>query len=126
MLSRLEIHATLPVQDINRAKKFYADKLDLRPQSETPAGLVYQCKDSWFILFPSTGSSSGTFTQLGWSTDNIEAEVAELKARGLEFIDYDFPNFKTVNSIAVTGDTKAAWFKDSEGNLLGIVQLSQG
>jgi Glyoxalase/Bleomycin resistance protein/Dioxygenase superfamily. len=124
MLSRLEIHATLPVKDINRAKKFYADKLGLTPKEETPAGLVYQCKDSWFLLFPSSGESNGTFTQLGWETDNIEAEVAELKSRGLQFIDYNLPNFKTVNSIATTGPNRAAWFKDSEGNLLGIVQLS--
>jgi catechol 2,3-dioxygenase-like lactoylglutathione lyase family enzyme len=124
MLSRLEIHATLPVKDINRAKKFYADKLGLTPKEETPAGLVYQCKDSWFLLFPSSGESNGSFTQLGWETDNIEAEVAELKARGLQFLEYNQPNFKTVNSVATTGSTRAAWFKDSEGNLLGIVQLS--
>jgi catechol 2,3-dioxygenase-like lactoylglutathione lyase family enzyme len=124
MLSRLEIHATLPVKDINRAKKFYADKLGLTPKEETPAGLVYQCKDSWFLLFPSTGESNGSFTQLGWETDNIEAEVAELKSRGLQFIEYNLPDFKTVNSVATTGSTRAAWFKDSEGNLLGIVQLS--
>jgi catechol 2,3-dioxygenase-like lactoylglutathione lyase family enzyme len=124
MLSMLEIHATLPVKDINRAKKFYADKLGLTPKEETPAGLVYQCKDSWFLLFPSSGESNGSFTQLGWETDNIEAEVAELKARGLQFLEYNQPNFKTVNSVATTGSTRAAWFKDSEGNLLGIVQLT--
>ena len=123
MLSKLEIHATLPVKDLQRAKRFYADKLGLTPKSELPAGLMYQCKDSWFLLFPSSGASTAGFTQAGWQTDNIEAEVAELKARGVVFEEYNFPDFKTVHSIATTGNNRAAWFKDSEGNLLGIVQM---
>jgi catechol 2,3-dioxygenase-like lactoylglutathione lyase family enzyme len=124
MLSKLEIHATLPVQDLQRAKRFYTEKLGMTPKEELPAGLVFQCKDSWFLLYPSGGKSSGEFTQMGWETDDIEAEVAALKARGVVFEEYNWPNFKTVNSIATTADNRAAWFKDSEGNLLGIVQLS--
>jgi len=123
MLSKLEIHTTLPVQNLERARKFYADKLGLTPMSETPAGLMYEGKNSWFLLFPSSGQSNGTFTQAGWGTDNIEAEVAELKARGVEFVEYNLPNFKTVNGIATMGANRSAWFKDSEGNLLGIVQM---
>jgi catechol 2,3-dioxygenase-like lactoylglutathione lyase family enzyme len=123
MLSQREFHATIPVQDLSRARQFYAEKLGLQPESEMTGGLVYRCKDSWFLLFPSNGTSTGQFTQGGWTTDDIKAEVAELKARGLVFEEYDYPNLKTVNSIAMTGAGKAAWFKDSEGNLLGIVQL---
>ena len=63
------------------------------------------------------------FTQAGWATKNIDDEVAELKARGVVFIEYNLPDFKTVNSIATTGPNRADLFKDSEGNLLGIVQL---
>jgi catechol 2,3-dioxygenase-like lactoylglutathione lyase family enzyme len=123
MLSELEIHAALPVQDLARAKQFYAEKLGFSPVRETPAGLDYQCKHSWFSLYPSQGRSSGQFTQAGWRTDNIEAVVAELKSRGVVFEEYDLPNFKTVNSIATTGPIRAAWFKDSEGNLLGLAQF---
>ncbi len=123
MLSKLEFHATLPVKDLNRAKQYYAEKLGLTPTSEMAGGLVYKVKDSWFLLFPSSGSSSGQFTQGGFATDNIEAELAELKSRGVVFEEYDLPNFKSVNSIVTTGSNRAAWFKDSEGNLLGIVQL---
>jgi catechol 2,3-dioxygenase-like lactoylglutathione lyase family enzyme len=123
MLSQREFHTTIPVQDLNRARQFYAEKLGLQPESEMPGGLIYRCKDSWFLLFPSNGASTGQFTQGGWTTDDIEAEVAELKARGLDFEEYNYPNFKTVNGIAVTGAGRSAWFKDSEGNLLGIVQL---
>ncbi len=123
MLSKLEIHATLPVKDLNRARKFYEEKLGMKPASEAAGGLVYQCKDSWFLLFPSNGAADGQFTQAGWTTDALDAEVAELKSKGVVFEEYDFPGFKTVNSIATTGPSRAAWFKDSEGNLLGLVQL---
>jgi catechol 2,3-dioxygenase-like lactoylglutathione lyase family enzyme len=124
MLSKFEIHTTLPVQDLQRAKRFYAEKLGMTPKSELAGGLVYQCKNSWFLLYPSGGKSSGEFTQIGFDTDDIEAEVADLKSRGVVFEEYNWPNFKTVNSIFTTPDSRAAWFKDSEGNLLGIVQLT--
>lgn len=124
MLSKRAARATLPVKDLNRARKFYAEKLGLTPTSENPGGLTYKVKDSEFFLFPSSGASNGTFTQLGWQTDNIEAEVAELKSRGVVFEEYDLPNFKTVGSIVNTNGNRAAWFKDSEGNLHGVVQMT--
>jgi catechol 2,3-dioxygenase-like lactoylglutathione lyase family enzyme len=123
MLSKGEIHATIPAQDLNRARQFYAEKLGLQPESENPNGLIYRCKDSWFILFPSSGSSNASFTQASWAVEDIQAEVAELKARGVVFEEYDFPGLKTVNSIAETGPNRIAWFKDSEGNLLGLIQM---
>ncbi|MGZ6347237.1 MAG: VOC family protein [Anaerolineales bacterium] len=123
MLSSLEFHTTLPAADLQRAKQFYAEKLGFTSPEETPGGLVYHCKDSWFLVFQSQGQSNGQFTQGGWATDDIEREVRELKGRGVTFEEYNFPNFKTVNSIATTGPNRAAWFKDSEGNLLGIVQM---
>jgi len=123
MLSKLEIHTTLPVQDLQRAKRFYAEKLGMTPKSELAGGLVYQCKGAWFLLYPSGGKSSGEFTQMGFDTDNIEAEMAQLRSRGVVFEEYNWPDFKTVNGIFTTSDSRAAWFKDSEGNLLGIVQL---
>ena len=123
MLKDLEFHATLPVQDLARARQYYAEKLGLTPARETPGGLVYEGHGGWFLLFPSAGAGKSESTQMGWQTDNIDSEVAELKARGVVFMDYDLPNFKTVNSIATTGPNRAAWFKDSEGNILGIVQM---
>ena len=60
---------------------------------------------------------------MGWTVDDIEAEVSELKTRGVAFETYDFPGFDPTTSIATTGALKSAWFQDSEGNLLGLVQL---
>jgi catechol 2,3-dioxygenase-like lactoylglutathione lyase family enzyme len=125
MLANRPMHTALPTTDLERARRFYAEKLGLTPESEVPGGgLFYRCgENTRFLLFPSQGAASGTHTQAGWIVDDIEAEVAELKARGLTFEEYETPDFKTVKSVATTGPAKAAWFKDSEGNLLGLVQL---
>ncbi len=122
MLSKHEARATLPVKDLSRARKFYAEKLGLTPVEENAGGLTYQVKGSSFFLFPSAGASNGSFTQLGWETDNIEAEMAELKSRGVVFEEYDLPNFKTIGGIFTMQGSRAAWFKDSEGNLHGLVE----
>jgi catechol 2,3-dioxygenase-like lactoylglutathione lyase family enzyme len=124
MLSGARTHTTLPVEDPVRAKAFYADKLGLEPVSESQGGNFYESGDTRFLLFPTEGRPSGTHTQMGFAVDNIEATVAGLKERGVEFEEYDFPAFDKATSIAHTGPVLAAWFKDSEGNLLGVVQLS--
>ena len=54
--------------------------------------------------------------------DDIEREVAEFRARGVTFEEYDMPNMKTVNGIATAGGAKSAWFKDTEGNILAVIQ----
>jgi catechol 2,3-dioxygenase-like lactoylglutathione lyase family enzyme len=123
MLSKLPIHATIPALDMNRAKKFYSDKLGFSPASEKPEGITYKCKDGWFFLYPTQFAGTAQHTLAGWETDNIEKEVAELRSRGVKFEDYDYPNLKTVGGIATMGPNKAAWFKDSEGNILGITQM---
>jgi hypothetical protein len=58
-----------------------------------------------------------------WLMEDVESEVATLKARGVVFEEYDLPSLKTVNSIATIGPGKGAWFKDSEGNLLSLAQF---
>ena len=131
MLEHSDVSARLPAQDLKRAKAFYADKLGLMPSEERPGGLRYRCGNGWFSLFESSGRPTGSHTQLAWEVSNIEATVAELRARGVVFEEYDLPGLKTVNGIAeVAGHypsrggvgEKAAWFKDSEGNVLGIGQ----
>ena len=131
MLERSDVAARLPAQDLARAKSFYRDKLGLTPSEERPGGLRYQCGNGWFSLFESAGVPSGNHTQLVWEVDDVDATVAQLRPRGVVFEDYDLPDLKTVNGIAeVAGHypsrggvgEKAAWFRDSEGDLLGIGQ----
>jgi catechol 2,3-dioxygenase-like lactoylglutathione lyase family enzyme len=120
MLANSDVYATIPAQDLERAKSFYADKLDLKPIEERPEGLRYRCGNGGFLLFESSGAASGDHTQMGWDVDDVEAAVAELRGRGVVFEEYDLPGFKTVNGIAEIAGEKGAWFKDSEGNLLAI------
>jgi catechol 2,3-dioxygenase-like lactoylglutathione lyase family enzyme len=125
MLKNYPIQATLPAVDLERARQFYSEKLGLTPESELPGGLTYRCGEgTGFLLFPSLGQASGTHTQVSWAVDNLEAEMAELRGRGIVFEEYDTPNLKTINGVATMGEDKVAWFKDSEGNLHGMGQLS--
>jgi catechol 2,3-dioxygenase-like lactoylglutathione lyase family enzyme len=130
MLERSDVAARLPAQRLERARSFYRDKLGLEPNEETPGGLRYRCGNGWFSLLESAGIPSGSHAQLGWEVDDIEATVAQPRAPGVVFEEYDLPGLKTVNGIAeVTGNypsrgggERAAWFRESEGNLLGIGQ----
>jgi catechol 2,3-dioxygenase-like lactoylglutathione lyase family enzyme len=126
VLADCPIHTPLPVTDMERARRFYAERLGLLPEAELPNeldGLFYRCGGSRFLLFPSQTPSSGDHSQMTWLTSDIEADVAALKARGVIFEEYDLPGLKTVNSVAIIGESKGAWFKDSEGNLLALGQF---
>jgi catechol 2,3-dioxygenase-like lactoylglutathione lyase family enzyme len=134
MLEDSDVAARIPAQDLQRARSFYADKLGLTPAEERPGGLRYRCGNGEFAIFQSAGGASGAHTQMAWSVDNIEATVAELRDRGVVFEDYDLPGLNTVDGIAeVAGNypskggvgERAAWFRDSEGNVLGIGQAMQ-
>jgi catechol 2,3-dioxygenase-like lactoylglutathione lyase family enzyme len=130
MLEHSDVATRLPAGDLYRARKFYSEKLGLEPVEERPGGLRYRCGGGFFALFESAGAASGTHTQMGWEVADIEATVAALRARGVVFEDYDLPGLRTVNGIAeIAGNypskgvgEKGAWFRDSEGNLLGIGQ----
>src|ERR671935_2005771 len=128
MLSDSDVATRLPAQDLERAKAFYAEKLGLEPVEERPGGLLYRCGNGSFALFASAGAPSGTHTQMAWEVADIEATVAALRARGVVFEEYDLPGLRTVNGIAeIEGNypskgvgERGDWFRDSEGNLLGL------
>lgn len=127
MLADCPIHTPLPVTDMERAKRFYAEQLGLTPETALPDardGVFYRCGGTRFLLFPAQTPSSGTHTQMTWLTRDIAAEVAALKARGVVFEEYALPDLTTVNSVATIGESKGAWFKDSEGNLLALGQFA--
>ena len=123
MLANYPIHATLPATDLERARRFYTEKLGLTAESEAPEGVFYRSGDTRFLVFPSSGTASGANTQLSWTVDDLEAEVAALKARGVIFEVFDFPTLKTINGVARMGPVKIAWMKDSERNLLSVAQF---
>jgi catechol 2,3-dioxygenase-like lactoylglutathione lyase family enzyme len=121
----------LPAQDLERARRFYAQKLGLEPSEERPGGLLYRCRSGEFALFQSAGGPSGDHTQMAWEVEDIQATVRELRGRGVHLDEYDVAGLRTVDGIAeVEGNypskggkgERAAWFRDSEGNMLGMGQ----
>ncbi|RXH21152.1 VOC family protein [Bradyrhizobium zhanjiangense] len=130
MLANAKVATRLPAKDLDRARAFYSEKLGLDPIEQREGGLRYICASGEFAIFISAGVQSGTHTQMGWEVEDIEATVCELRARGVKFEDYDLPGLKTVEGIAeIAGNyaskgigERGAWFRDSEGNLLGIGQ----
>jgi catechol 2,3-dioxygenase-like lactoylglutathione lyase family enzyme len=121
----------LPAQDLDRARAFYRDKLGLSPVEEREGGLRYLCAAGEFHLFLSTGAARSTFTQMGFEVENIEAVVADLRSRGVVFETFDLPGFdEGEDGIVKVADNypskgvgeRGIWFRDSEGNLLGLAQ----
>ena len=123
MLQKSPMFAYIPAKDVNRARRFYEDKLGFKPGKEEAGGVVYEFADhTACFLYPTPNAGTSRASQAFWHVDNVEREVAELKARGVTFEEYDMPGLKTVNGIMTGGGGKAAWFKDTEGNIMAIVQ----
>jgi catechol 2,3-dioxygenase-like lactoylglutathione lyase family enzyme len=123
MLKDAAIVPYIPVSDVARARKFYEEKIGLRPKEKYAGGVIYECgKGSWVFMYPSAGAGTSKASTAFWSVDDVAAEVSGLKARGVVFEEYDRPGIKTENSIATGGGAKTAWFKDTEGNILAISQ----
>ncbi len=123
MLKNARIFPYIPVRNLTRARKFYEGTLGIAPAEEFGGGVIYKCgNDSSFFMYVSQGAGTSSASQAFWEVTDVEAEVAELKARGVVFEEYDLPGLKTVNGIATGGGAKTAWFKDTEGNILAVSQ----
>src|SRR5713226_9677693 len=119
MLTTAPIIPYIPVANVARARRFYEEKVGLKPGEEYAGGVIYECgKGSWVFLYPSAGAGTSKASTAFWTVDDVATEVAELKARGVVFEEYDLAWLKTVNSVATAGGAKTVWFKDSEGNIL--------
>ena len=124
MLANCIVQTTVPYLDFNRARQFYEEILGFAPSRLTPGDVMYECGNGTsFILYPSQFAGTAQNTAMGFLTNDIEAEVSSLQSRGIVFEEYDYPDLKTVNSIAEIPGGRVAWFKDTEGNILGITQL---
>jgi len=117
------VHSTIAVSDIDRAREFYEQTLGFTPTSVNPAGVFYPAgKGTRFLLYPSGEAGSNRATYVGFEVKDIEAEVKDLKGRGISFEQYE--GYTNDDGIADTPGTRAAWFKDPDGNIIGVVQLS--
>jgi len=122
-----QTYAKLPARDVERARAFYADKLGMTPFGEYNNHLYYELEGSHFMVYPSGGAASGTHDQLGFVVDDLGSTVATLRSNDIVFEEYEPPPGASADDgIMDFGGVKAAWFKDSEGNLLSVVEFASG
>jgi catechol 2,3-dioxygenase-like lactoylglutathione lyase family enzyme len=130
MIGVKSVATRLPAQDLERARTWYAEKLDLHPAEERPGGLRYVIGQGEFVVFSSSGASDGSFTQLAFTVEDLRAAMRELRSRGVVFMEYHRPPFVTRDGMAeIEGNYPSkgvrelgCWFLDSEGNMLGMGQ----
>jgi catechol 2,3-dioxygenase-like lactoylglutathione lyase family enzyme len=125
MLSSAEVRPTLPAIDLKRARQFYEDKLGLKVIQEDPSpGILMGAGNGSSIYLYQRGATKADHTVAVFTASDVEAEVKELQGKGVMFEDVEFPGIgRTVNGIAAMDGTKVAWFKDSEGNIIGISNM---
>ena len=125
MLGDFDLLTTLPVADLGRARRFYEQTLGFTPVSADSAGVRYRSGSSYFEIYPSLSGTPAQHTLAAWPVDDLHRVTAELRAKGVVFEEYDYPELKTENGIAELPHEWSAWFKDSEGNILAVSQLKQ-
>ena len=126
VLEQFPIHATVAASDLERAKAWYREKLDLEPKIDDPMGAWYRFNgDTWLLVYHTPSAGTAQNTQAGWAVTGIESVMGELRSRGVVFEDYDFGEMKTVNGLLATPGGKAAWFKDSEGNTFELSERAE-
>lgn len=124
MLNDKKTYATIPVADLARAQRFYTDLLGMHPEMITEGGVMYSSGETQFFVYPSAYRASG-HTQMSWRVSDIESEVAALKAAGIVFEEFDRPGVTSRGGIYQSGpNVRTAWFKDPDGNLLGLTEIS--
>ena len=96
MLQQAPMYAYIPAKDLARARKFYEDKIGLKPKREIAGGVAYEFgKGTGCFLYPTPNAGTSKASQAFWQVEDVEREVRELKARGVKFEDYDMPGMKT-------------------------------
>ncbi|MFA4965934.1 MAG: VOC family protein [Thermoleophilia bacterium] len=125
-LSTAPATTTLPAEDLGRARSFYEEKLGLETEvrADMPEGLFVHAGKGTLVYLYQRERTKADNTALTFEVDDILPVVEELRSNGIVFEEYDFPGLKTVNGIASRDVDKAAWFKDSEGNILCLHSLA--
>ena len=123
MLQKFPLYAYIPARDVARARRFYEDKLGFKPKEEVAGGVVYDfANGTSCFLYPTPNAGTSQASQAFWQVDDVDAEIAELESRGVVFEHYDMPGERSPSGAITANGAKAAWFKDTEGNILAIIQ----
>jgi catechol 2,3-dioxygenase-like lactoylglutathione lyase family enzyme len=121
MLADRRVYATIPAADLDRARRWYEEKLGLTPRTSEEAGLIYELGEgTGFLLYPTSFAGGAPNTLASFTSTDLKGDVAALEERGVVFEDYDLPGLRTENHIATFGAHHGAWFRDSEGNILAL------
>jgi len=124
MLDRFPVYAVLPTADLARSRAWWEEKVGMTPAMEDPGGLWYSCGEgTWFVITSSQFAGTAQNTAASFKVPDLLSLMADLRARGVGFEDYDIPGFKTVDGLFEHGDYRAAWFKDCDGNIVEVGQV---
>lgn len=123
MLSDKKVWPVLPAVDMNRAKEFYTAKLGLSVEWERESGTLFAAGHDTYLFMYERPPTRAEHTVAAFKVDDLEAEMQQLRNRGIEFEEYDMPGLKTKQGIAAMSPDRAAWFKDSEGNIIALVEF---
>lgn len=125
MINNAPVSVILPVADMTRATSFYRDQLGLTDAGQEPGGnqLLRSGSGTTIALMAAEEGAQSAHTAVSFEVDDIHAEIAELKSAGITFFDYDLPTLKTTDHVCVIGSEQAAWFADTEGNILCLHQF---
>lgn len=124
MLQNHPMYAYIPALDLARARAFYEQKVGLKPKQEIAGGVVYEFgAGTACSIYETPNAGTSKASQAFWQVDDVDREIADLKARGVEFEDYpDMPGERSASGALIAGGAKAAWFTDSEGNTMALIQ----
>ncbi|MGA4542544.1 VOC family protein [Uniformispora flossi] len=123
MIADAPLTAVVPVTDRARAVAFYRDKLGIAVKEERAEDVTFTCGGTQFSMYETPYGGQAQHTLASWKVDDLDAAMKDLRGRGVVFEDYDFPGLKTVNGVAESPEGgRAAWFRDSEGNVLCVAQ----
>jgi predicted enzyme related to lactoylglutathione lyase len=123
MLQDSPMYSYIPAKDLARARQFYEGKLGLKPSQQQNGGVVYEFgRGTAAFLYPTPNAGTSQASQAFWSVADVDREIEALKARGVVFENYDMPGEKSPSGAITAGGAKAAWFKDSEGNIMALIQ----
>ena len=120
MLTNASVSTMLPATDMERAEKFYGETLGLKQAAKNPGGTTFETSNGNQIFVFGRGATKADHTVMAFHVEDFEAAFNGLQAKGVTFEEYDQPGLKTENGVVTMGHVKLAWFKDTEGNILGL------
>jgi catechol 2,3-dioxygenase-like lactoylglutathione lyase family enzyme len=125
MLGESSVQTTLPAADLERAKQWYQEKLGLTPVEETSTGIRYEAgSGTGFLVYATPNPNRGGHTQMAFRVQDLGSEMTALRGSGVAFEEYDLPGFKTTDGVGEIDGLRVTFFKDSEGNILGLAENS--